>query len=1255
MRRLGLALQGALLLFCLPGVAGASQGAALFSAPAQAPVGAAAPAPPRPLLVGSAGRAGAPHGEGRRGEGRRGGGLALVGASRPAELRSRVAEVDLGRLESARLGVGGGRPARLGLNLFADAEFEAVFERSAPTAFGHTLAGRLAGDPLSAVVLAVNGEWVAGAVWSGDGRWAVRPLGGGVAEVAQLDPSALGRCGVGLESAGEPAGPPPPEAGRPSVRRSPVGGASAGSAPASASFPEDAGSVIDVLVVYPSFARRSAGGHLGMRALVEADVALANEMYRASGAVQRVNLVGAAELRRRPELERSRAMLDHLDRLQDGSDGYMDEVHALRDAYAADMVLMHWGHAVGTGRGFTIGWLSGVAFLMEELSGDYAPDAFSVANSHAFAHELGHGMGLRHDRHDDVGNTPFPYSHGYFLGDGSPELPPERDGRGMATVMAVGGEPWAIPRFSNPDLRYPDGSGPAIGVPGDAPSDGADGPADAVRSLNGTRRVVANFRRSGSRCRYGLSPPSGSLPASGGEFRIGVEAGAGCAWSAFSNDAHVSVAAGSGGVGDGEVAFRLSANGGWERGVSVFVAGEAYLAEQATAKERRETPVCGRVFGVRRAIEKAVGKACGEVTAADLASIRVLNGLDDGLFDFEGHDMVGEERYLPAGSFDGMTGLVSLDLKFAGYRLRVLEPGLFDGLVSLAFLDLRESDFKVLRLGVLGGAPNLAHLHLNDELETLEPGAFRGLANIDELRLESFRWDEVRLAELRAGAFEGLSNLRALHLRTPAVGKVEAGAFRGLDSLQGLQLYGFERVSELPSGLFDGLGALEGLRLSGFGRVSELPSGLFDGLGALKGMSLEVFGQVSELPSGLFDGLGALERLGLHGFGRVSELPSGLFDGLGALERLILHEIGLRSLAPGTFGGLSRLGSLHLTDNQLAAVHPHLFRGLRSLRGVYLEGNGLTALDGGLFDELRDERGNSSMWRVSLSRNRLARLGPGLFRGMERLEYLELQDNRLSALPPSLFEGLHGLVGLDLSGNPGAPFAFRPEFARLPAGAAGVALELPQAAAFDLCVGLSAAGGGLSADRACVGIGRVRGEAVAVGPDGAGPVTVRMEEAFDVPGTACTGPVGFGDPPCLIGVRVELGAPIVIRAEQPEEPAEGAAAPAALSGLSDRALAPGGAVRFDLASAFPDFPEGTAYAAESDDPAVAEAVVDGGLLTVAAAGVGVASVTVTAAAPDGRREARRFTVTVERTPGGLWGGWRSALLRPPPAAGGDGS
>ena len=1252
MRRLQLTLCAALLLACLSWGAAAAESMGLFSPDREA-------ASPRTATRDL--RVEAPaFGDGRRRGAPAPHGKALPELPASGELRSRVAEIDFGQLQSAQRSVEERRPHQLNLNLFADAQFEAVFERTEPTASGYALTGRIKGEPLSMVVLAVNGEWVAGTVWSRRGRYAIRPLGGGVAEVRRLGPSSLGRCEVGAESADEPTGRPPSEAGQPSDA------ALSKSASMSEDFPEDDGSVIDVLVVYLSVARRSAGGHLAMRALIDGDVAMANEAYRASGVVQRINLVGAVELPRQPWEGADRSMPNFLDRLVDSSDGSMDEAHALRDAYAADLVLAHWGYLTGVGGGLTIGSVSGIAFQMEDLSGDYERLAFSAASSHSFAHELGHGMGLRHERANDPANTPFPYSHGYLGEEPVPGHP-----HGVHTIMtSTGGEAWDIPRFSNPNLRYPDESGVVIGVPGDAPSDSADGPADAVRSLNGTRRVVANFRRSASRCSYGLSVPQGELPASGGEFRIEVEAGLGCAWSAWSNDDFVSVAEGAGGVGDGEVVFRVSANGGWERDVSVFVAGEAYLAEQATARERRApTPVCERIPPIRDAITAAAGReACGEVTAPDLASIRVLN-LRSWLSKRWGGS-------LPLGSFDGLTGLVSLDLSRNDDGLTALEPGLFDGLTKLTELQLWDNGLTALRTGAFDGVPNLTHLELTDnpKLATLEPGAFRGLSNIRELYLNG-----TGLTELSAGAFEGLSNLQLLIFGATflnlgcdpnrvcfgvlvPLARIEPGAFRGMPNLHTLVLVS-KSLAELQPDPFNDLPNLRILYINAAGGagLTELPPGLFNGLPNLRELGLRENSSLTTLEPGVFSGLDALESLIFWDSG-LQRLEAGVFDGLSALGSLGFEGNELHTLEPGVFDGLSRLWWLRLTDNKLATVHRDLFRGLDSLRQVELDGNQLTALHPGLF------RGLGSLWFVDLSRNRLRTVPPNLFddqrsrmdtiklggnrltnidpsllRGMAGMNSLQLSDNGLAALPPSMFNGLYGLLRMDLSGNPGAPFAFRPEFVRAEGssnsgGAAEVALELPQGAAFDLRVGLAASGGSLSANEALIGVGQQRGEAVAVTPDGAGPVTVRMAKVSEVPGPRCEriSYVRVASH-CWKGVRTALGAPLV------------------LFGLPDQTLAQESAVRFDLPSAFPDSAEGTTFAVELDDPTVAEAVVAGGLLTLAAVEGGVTPVTVTATDPDGLSAALTFTVTVEQAVNSYWGGWRSVLLKPSPSEEGEDS
>ena len=1060
----------------------------------------------------------------------RGGGLALGGAASSAALRSRVAEVDLGLLESARLGVAGRRQVRLGLNLFADAAFDAAFERSAPTASGYTLAGRLEDDPLSAVVLAVNGEWVAGQVWGRRGRYFILPLGGGVSAVQQMDPSVSVRCGVEEDLAEGARGAFPPVADQLAAGR-PLGAAVSGTAPASQAYPEDDGDLIDLLVVYRWFESRLAGGRQAMRALIDSDVAMTNELYRASGAVQRINLVAAVELERRPE-DRD-LKFSYVEELRHGWSERWREAHVLRDAYAADIVLGHWGHRLG---GDLLGrpLVGGRAYTTEEHDPRYESSAFSAAASISFAHVLGHNMGLRHERAIDRGNTPFPYSHGYVVPDNSPELPPERGRLGMQTIMAAFVDPLRnIPRFSNPSLRYPDESGPVIGVPGDAPSDSADGPADAVRGLNQMRRLVANFRRSASRCRYELSPPPSPLPASGGIFLIRVKAGADCAWRARSNDEFVSFADEAAGVGDGEIAFRVSANPGWERDLAVFVAGEAYLAEQATAKTRRETPACDRAPPIRAALVEAAGKPCEEIGAEDLAAVRTLNPLS-----FPPGAKPDERRLAP-GDFDGLTGLVSLDL--GSMNLTGLAPGTFGGLLRLFSLDLRENELAELAAGAFDGLRNLAELNFafNWDLKTLEPGAFRGLYGLHELLLKG-----------------------------TALTALEPGTFRGLSELQVLDLEANRNLTVLEPGVFRGLSELRTLHIDNHSSLIALRAGLFEDLSKL-------------------------EILHIFGNSRLTTLEAGLFDGLVELDNLIIIHNRLKTLAPGLFDGLVELDHLTLSDNQLKT------------------------------------------------------LAPGLLRGPEKLAMLFLNGNQLRSLAPGLFEGAGvWYLRVDLRDNPGAPFVLIPELIRRPGagsapnGTAQITAEVVQGAPSPMRIPLSAIGGALSAEEVLIPLGAVRGTAVSVVPQGNGPVIVQAS-APSLP-TPCSDQQLWwtASPysgPCQRGLKTASGAPLI------------------LYGLPDRTLALGGAVRFDLPTAFPNFGAGASYAVESSHPAAFEVLIREGLLIVSAAAGGETILTVTATGSDGRRETRRFAVKAPVVPlvRSRWGGWRSVLLKPPSSEDGD--
>ena len=247
-------------------------------------------------------------------------------------------------------------------------------------------------------------------------------------------------------------------------------------------------SVIDVAVFYTSAARENVGGIDEIATAIDLMVAETNTAYSNSGVNQRIRLVAVEEVVGYTEDRDSQV---DLIRLRSPSDGHMDEVHDIRDAVAADLVLL-----IPAGSG---GAASGVG----DPSTSFESHAFGVVNATSastFAHELGHLMGLRHDRYEVCGDncnnfTRFPYAFGYVNQRALEPSPP--DTAFWRTIMAYNnqcGRCSAILRFSNPDQIYPDPGGDPLGKAGLEPAPGADGPSDAVRMLNRTRGYIANYR-----------------------------------------------------------------------------------------------------------------------------------------------------------------------------------------------------------------------------------------------------------------------------------------------------------------------------------------------------------------------------------------------------------------------------------------------------------------------------------------------------------------------------------------------------------------------------------------------------------------------------------------------------------------------------------------------------------------------------------------------------------------------------------------
>jgi hypothetical protein len=222
---------------------------------------------------------------------------------------------------------------------------------------------------------------------------------------------------------------------------------------------------IEVMMLYTPQSRTIAGDVAAMEAQARLSIEEANAALANSNAGVRFRVVHMAEV----AYEASGILESDLDRLTAPFDGIMDEVHAWRDLYKADLVcliversdstLEGLGHfASGPEHGFSV-------VAMPYLTGYYL-----------VAHELGHNLGCDHDRENAVGLGAFPFSYGYRF---------DVDGVTYRTVMAY--NPGSLlPYYSNPDITF---LGVPLGIAAGSPNE-----SDNARTIREMAAYVDSYR-----------------------------------------------------------------------------------------------------------------------------------------------------------------------------------------------------------------------------------------------------------------------------------------------------------------------------------------------------------------------------------------------------------------------------------------------------------------------------------------------------------------------------------------------------------------------------------------------------------------------------------------------------------------------------------------------------------------------------------------------------------------------------------------
>ena len=336
--------------------------------------------------------------------------------------------------------------SRLVLELEDDTRLVAVVDRVAEGWLSEWVySGHIEGQPESWFILVSNqGVW-AGELSLPAGHYHIRYVAGGGHVVQPIDPTKRLEC-LGIEA-------DPNDEVRPLAKRS-------GQARL-----RDV--LIDVMIVYTPSSREVVGGTEAIEALIDSYLAYTNLAYERSGVQHRFRLVHASEI----DYVESGSSNTDLVRLRDRNDGFMDEVHPLRDQWGADLVSL-----------INTSGSAGVAYMMQQLGVEFAESAFSAIGAETgpipgglvYAHETAHNMGSSHNAGGPQGI--FCYSFGY-------RTPDEQ----WRTIMSSSpGE--FVDFFSSPDL---DIKGVPLGVDGDGcPPDAAHN----VRSLNEAAETVAQFR-----------------------------------------------------------------------------------------------------------------------------------------------------------------------------------------------------------------------------------------------------------------------------------------------------------------------------------------------------------------------------------------------------------------------------------------------------------------------------------------------------------------------------------------------------------------------------------------------------------------------------------------------------------------------------------------------------------------------------------------------------------------------------------------
>lgn len=292
------------------------------------------------------------------------------------------------------------------------------------------------------------------------------------------------------------------------------------------------------------------------------------------------------------------------------------------------------------------------------------------------------------------------------------------------------------------------------------------------------------------------------------------------------------------------------------------------------------------------------------------------------------------QSYIPeiqAGAFMKLANKSITVIKLGNNNIETIQPGAFNGLYSLEELYLQNNEIKVIARGVLNSLVNLQTLDISGNLvQEIEEHSFHGLKKMEEIILNS-----NRLKHLSQTIFASQKQMKYIDLSRNEFKVLPKMIFSNLTKLDTL-LLNDNHLQVIDVETLNRSTNIKCIELSrnnitelnfplpfwfeiinlGYNMINQIPRYRFSGWNNLVELNL-THNRIEFLVLGTFKDLGNLTSLDLSG-NFLSDIKFGLFHGLQNLDVLKLNNNKLRQLPGQTFLDLFHLRNLDIAGNQLS-------------------------------------------------------------------------------------------------------------------------------------------------------------------------------------------------------------------------------------------------------------------------------------------------------------------------------------------------